>query len=114
MTGGRGMSGRGTGSWSGTRRSFPPRTARAILARDRECQLRYDGCTGQAQEADHIVNHAEATRLGWPLQDIDDMGNGQAACRPCHALKTRSEQVRGSARRRAQARRPMPKHPGLM
>ena len=104
----------GTTSWSGQRRSFPTTTTRRILTRDGECQLRYPGCTSQADEADHIIPHAEATRLGWDPADIDDETNGQAVCRHCHTIKTRSEQTTGANRRRAQARRPMSKHPGLL
>lgn len=103
-----------TGSWSGTRRSFPPKVAKAILKRDGECQLRYPGCTGDADEADHIVSHATATRAGWDPADIDDPGNGQAVCRSCHQIKTRSEQRAGQQRRQAGTRRPTAPHPGLI
>lgn len=104
-----------TGSWSGTRRSFPPKVAKAIRQRDGECMLRISpACTGDPDEADHIVSHADATRAGWDPADIDDPGNGQAACTACHRLKTQGEQQRGRQRQRARALRPTPPHPGLI
>ena len=104
-----------TGSWSGTRRSFPPKVAKAIRQRDGECQLRYPGCcTGDADEADHIVSHADATRAGWDPADIDDMGNGRAVCRSCHRVLTQAQILAGQARRRARGKRPTPPHPGLL
>lgn len=96
----------GTGSWSGQRRAFPAATRRAILDRDAwTCQLRYEGCTGRATIADHIVPHAEG--------GSDDPTNGQAVCPSCHDIKTRAEQARGRARR-PQRRRPPQPHPGLI
>lgn len=111
---------KGTGSWSGDRRSFPASTRRRIIARDRECQLGYTGCTGGADQADHIVNHAEATRRGWTLDQINDPDNGQAACDFCHHLKTQAEAAAGRARARAdrqsRSRRNRRKldHPGIV
>ena len=99
-------------SWSGQRQSFPRATRRRILQRDGECQLRLDGCTGQPDEADHIVSHANALRLGWTQAEIDHADNGRAVCRSCHAIVTRSQQTAGRARRAV--RRPVSKHPGLM
>jgi 5-methylcytosine-specific restriction endonuclease McrA len=107
------MPNKGTGSWSGARRSFPPRTARHILHRDQLCQLAYDGCLITATQADHIVPHAEATLMGWPPTEIDSADNGQGVCSSCHATKTRHEQQRGRKRRAARARRPPDPHPGL-
>lgn len=103
-------------SWSKTRRPFPRATARRILTRDGECQLRYNVCTGNADEADHIVGHADALAAGWDPADIDDETNGQAACHPCHALKTQAEQARGRQRANQQRPRirPQPKHPGFI
>lgn len=111
---------RETGSWSGTRRSFPRRIARAILHRDRACQLAWEGCTTDATEADHIVGHADALAAGWPIEDIDDPANGQGVCRNCHRLKTRMEIARGLDRARTQGpprpnrQRPAAQHPGLI
>lgn len=58
--------------------------ARQVKARDRTCQLRYQGCTGAANEADHIIN----VKAGGARYDLT---NGQAACTPCHKLKTKRE-----------------------
>lgn len=98
------------------RRSFPTRTARAILRRDAECQLRYEGCTGQADEADHIIGHADATAAGWHPDDIDDPTNGQAVCTPCHLIKTQAEQTRGRKRteQHRSRQRQAEQHPGLI
>lgn len=56
---------------------------RAVLERDgHRCQLRYPNrCTGNATEADHIIEVAD----GGPELDL---ANGQAACTPCHKHKT--------------------------
>ena len=100
------MTTRGTGSWSGTRRSFPANTRRQILDRDHwTCQLHYPGCQGYAPIADHIVPHAEG--------GTDKATNGQAVCSHCHAIKTRQEQARGRARQPSRLRPPEP-HPGLL
>lgn len=105
-------------AWERTtpRRSFPTRTARHILHRDGECQLRYDGCTGNADQADHIIGHADATAAGWHPDDIDDPTNGQAVCTHCHLIKTRAEQARGRKRAapRLSRQRQAEQHPGLI
>jgi 5-methylcytosine-specific restriction protein A len=96
----------GTGSWSGTRRSFPAATRRRILNRDRwTCQLRYAGCQGHAPIADHIVPAAEG--------GSDNATNGQAVCATCHTIKTRQEQARGRARKPSRLRQPE-QHPGRL
>ncbi len=108
---------RGTGSWSGTRSSFPPKVRRQILQRAQgQCELSLPGCTGRATEADHKVGVADALAAGWDPADIDDPANGQALCSSCHKIKTRAEQARGLARarrRRTAARRAPERHPGL-
>lgn len=111
---GEGRAERGTGSWSDTRRSFPRKVAKAIIKRDVVCQLQWAGCTGAAEEADHIVNDATARRLGWDQDTIDDPGNGQGVCRSCHKQKTKGEQQAGQQRRRASGLRPKAPHPGLI
>ena len=58
--------------------------AKAIKARDRTCQLRYPGCTGNADEADHIHN----IKSGGQRYSLT---NGQGACTHCHGIKTRRE-----------------------
>ena len=102
-------------SRSGRRRSFPSPIARRIRARDGECQLRFDGCTGGADEADHIMGWADAVAAGWAEEDINDEANGQAACSECHEEKTQGQIDRGRARAAATKprNRPKPKHPGL-
>lgn len=106
-----------TGSWSGTRRSFPKRTRARILRRDPHCKLAIEGvCTGTSTEADHITPHAQALALGWPLPDIDSIENGQGVCKPCHQIKTRAEQTEGQRRAattKPTTRNPEP-HPGLV
>ena len=97
------------------RHSFPKPVARAILKRDGECTLRISpACTGEAEEADHIVSHADATRAGWAPEDIDDMGNGRAVCAPCHRILSQAQAQAGAQRKRAQGKRPTPPHPGLL
>jgi 5-methylcytosine-specific restriction protein A len=55
-----------------------------ILARDGyQCQIRYDGCIGQATIADHV--------LALLLVGTDDPTNLQAACRPCSDKKASDE-----------------------
>jgi len=96
---------KGTGSWSGRRRSFPSATRRAILARaDGLCQIRSAGCTTTATIADHVVPAAEG--------GSDSIDNGQAACQECSDVKTRQEIERGRARRPTR-KRPATRHPGL-
>lgn len=104
-----------TTSWSGTRRGFPPKTARRIIRRDQTCQLEFPGCTTKATEADHIVGWADALAAGWEPEDIDDETNGQGACSSCHRIKTQQEIARGKQRAAARKprQRPRPKHPGL-
>lgn len=68
------------------------RWAKAVKQRDRTCQLRYQGCTGAADEADHIVN----VKAGGARYDLS---NGQAACTPCHKTKTQQEARKARAAR---------------
>jgi len=58
--------------------------SKAVRDRDKTCQLRYDGCTGGADTADHIVPISAG---GDPL----DLRNGQAACWHCHRRKSSRE-----------------------
>ncbi len=97
------------------RRGFPPKVARHILRRDKTCQLDYPGCQTTPTQADHITPWAEATLLGWTPQQINDPTNGQAACGPCHAIKSQAEAQRGAARARAARpkQRPAKPHPGM-
>ena len=108
-----------TAQWASSkrpgRRGFSKSVARKILKRDDyECQLRYPGCLVEATIADHVLGWADATAAGWAPEDIDDPGNGQAACSHCSSQKTRAEAARGRARRAASGKRPTEPHPGLM
>lgn len=98
-------------SWSGARRSFPTATAQRIRKRDHG-QCANCGSTEQTQ-VDHIVPHAEATRMGWTQDMIDDESNGQLLCHGCHEAKTRGERASGLARAKARRERPQRRHPGL-
>lgn len=58
---------------------------KAVLDRDKwQCQIRYQGCTGRATIADHIL----ATKFGGAEHSL---ANGQAACRPCSDKKSADE-----------------------
>jgi 5-methylcytosine-specific restriction endonuclease McrA len=106
-------------AWEGRRpgrHAFPQSTAKAILLRDQDCVLGLCGCTGQATQADHIVSWADADRLGWTMEEINDISNGAGLCANCHAIKTADESSRGLRRsvERRKARRAPPQHPGLI
>lgn len=84
-------------------RGFPEAVRLRILRRDAyRCQLGYAGCIGAATDADHIIPVFEG--------GTDDPTNGQAACKPCHSIKTQAEATRA---RRRRDRRPVGRHPGL-
>jgi 5-methylcytosine-specific restriction protein A len=77
------------GSWGqgSTRAGRKARTA--ALNRDRhQCQLRYDGCTGTATEADHITS---ITALGQSRADATNPNALQGACHHCHTIKTNQQ-----------------------
>lgn len=75
-----------------------------VLERDGyRCQLRYDCCIGSATIGDHKL----AVKLGG---DEFDLANGQAACEPCHKVKTQAEAQAAKPSRK----RPRETHPGLM
>ena len=84
-----------------------PRIRRQVLDRDAwQCQIREAGCTGVAEEVDHIDGHDDHSRA-----------NLQAVCRSCHARKTGREAAaaRGPATPPAPLpprRRPAEPHPG--
>lgn len=66
-----------TDAWA-KKRAIAARVRLAVLERDGwTCQLRYDGCTGRAEEVDHIIPRA----AGGPMFDP---GNLRAVCRNCH------------------------------
>lgn len=95
-------------SWSGDRRSFPTSTRRAILTRDPVC--RAPGCTAPSVIADHIVNHTQAKRYGWTIEQYHDEHNGQGMCRRHHDEKTKREQDAGRRTRRRESE----PHPGRL
>jgi len=93
-------------------RGVPKKLREQVLRRDGyRCQLRYDGCIGEATEADHIVNVAS---LGVArAQAVQPVGL-QAVCVPCHRVKTQAERTAGIARHYAQRHRTDEPHPGLL
>lgn len=77
----------------------------AVLARPEQhtCQLRYDGCTIRATEADHVIEVSD----GGPQFAVH---NGQGACTSCHRVKTAKH---ARAKQVARTRRAPQRHPGL-
>ncbi|MGW9158960.1 HNH endonuclease [Microbacterium sp. NPDC055665] len=57
------------------------------------CEIRGPGCTHRAKDADHKTPVAEGGARY-------ELGNGQAACEPCHKAKTQEEAARGRPQRR--------------
>jgi 5-methylcytosine-specific restriction endonuclease McrA len=97
-------------------RRFPPKIRRAVLHRDKDCQLALPGCLGASTEVDHIIGYADAQAAGWAVEDIDDTTNAQGVCRACHRTKSLAEAARGKARARASGKtnkRPPTPHRGL-
>lgn len=58
------------------------------------CQLQLPGCTGQADQADHITPVSVARELGWTDEEIDALDNLQGACASCNNKKSNKEQTR--------------------
>jgi 5-methylcytosine-specific restriction endonuclease McrA len=90
---------------------FSARTKRIVKHRDQgTCQLQYPGCTGVAEQLDHITNLAT---LGISRSDpeADDPNNLQSVCRSCHTKKTQAEAH--AAKRAKRFRKPL-QHPGLI
>lgn len=74
-----------------------------VLERDQHtCQLAFTCCTGTADQACHIVAHADG--------GTDDPDNLRAGCTPCHARET-SQHANAA---RARQTRPARRHPGLL
>lgn len=60
------------------KRALATKVRRAVFARaGGRCELRYDGCTGTAEEVDHIIPRA----AGGPMFDLTNL---RAVCRNCH------------------------------
>lgn len=92
-------------SWSGDRRAFPPSIRAAILRRDPVCVA----CGSRPSTiADHEPNYVELVRAGVP--DPHSIEYGQGMCKPCHDIKTATEQRAGRNRWRLQPE----EHPGLL
>lgn len=73
-----------------------------VLARAKgQCELRYQGCTHRATEADHTIPTAEG--------GTTTLDNGKAACAPCHQKKTQQEALRGKQRAKQGASTPSPR-----
>ena len=99
-----------TTSWSGARDPLPKAVRQAIHRRDKTCQ----GCGATSGlQVDHVVNVAQARRLGWTDEQIHSLDNLQLLCDPCHDRKTGRERALGLAQWRARGQRPQPRHPGL-
>ncbi|MBV9292644.1 MAG: HNH endonuclease [Frankiales bacterium] len=81
---------------------WPQRRAQVLERDGSRCQLQYDACAGVATDVDHIVPG-----------DDHRLTNLQAACQPCHALKSAREGVAARARVRDLRRRPTEPHPGI-
>lgn len=78
------------------------KTRAFVLARaDYRCEIQGPECIGEATEDDHIIPRSQGG-------DEHDPSNRQAACKPCHAEKTKAERLAGKAKRW----RPKPTHPG--
>jgi len=97
-------------SWSGTRGTFPKSVRQRILERYPTCN--WPGCEKPSEVADHIVPWAEAVRLGWDVDEINDISNGQGLCNEHHEVKTKEERLRGIKRKSRTRERE--RHPGLL
>jgi 5-methylcytosine-specific restriction protein A len=60
-----------------------------VLSRDLSCYLKYQGCTGASEEADHVV---PLWRGGSP-----GIENQRGACARCHGIKSRREAAEARA-----------------
>lgn len=88
--------------WAGKRTSSSKLTSTAawkhlriqVLKRDKHrCQVGGPGCTGRADQVDHIISTAAG---GAPL----DPDNAQAICSACNARKAQAESAAAQRRRR--------------
>ena len=67
------------------------------------CEMRLEGCSGVAQEVDHI-------RRG----DDHSRENLRGVCTPCHRKKSSAEGHSRSAELRRLKKRPEGRHPGVL
>ncbi|MGV6990869.1 HNH endonuclease [Gordonia amicalis] len=99
----------GNGSSRRTSTSDHRNRRRRVLTRDNhQCQIRTEHCINTATICDHIRNVASFTNPA----DAETDDNCQAACVPCHSIKTLQESAAAKARKRAQLRLPTEPHPG--
>jgi 5-methylcytosine-specific restriction protein A len=72
-----------------------------LLVLQRDCGLcQCPDCRGGADggrltlatEVDHIIPKAQATRLGWTQEQMDDMGNLRSVAHACHVKLTEQQQ----------------------
>jgi 5-methylcytosine-specific restriction enzyme A len=76
------------GSWGSGRTGLPHKQFReSVLARDRHCQLRYEGCQGIPTIAGHIVPVAAGG-----ITDAEGR-NGRGECANCAELHTKKERA---------------------
>lgn len=96
-----------TDSWGQGSTRASRRARAAALDRDgHQCQLKYDGCTRTATEADHVIS---ITAIGQRRADATNPDDLQAACTHCHGIKTRRQ---AAAAKGYRSRRPKSPHPG--
>lgn len=93
--------------WSEGYRRFPP----AVIDRVRREEPACRSCGAPTAEVDHVVGRADALRMGWPEELIQDRRNAQGLCSECHRAKTSVERTRGIEQ--GSKYRPKEQHPGL-
>lgn len=88
---------------------IPDRIKRAVRKRDNEqCQLRYPGCWGTADEFDHIQSISEL-RISRYAAAANDPENLRCVCIHCHRMRTQQQATTGKNRWKRQPEQ----HPGL-
>jgi 5-methylcytosine-specific restriction endonuclease McrA len=75
-------------------RLLPKKTIKALKERSQgHCEYQYPGCTGNAQEIDHIKSRA---RMG-----SHELHNLAHICRACHDKKTKNDPISANHRTHA-------------
>jgi hypothetical protein len=70
------------------KRALATKVRRAVFARaGGRCELRLDGCTGRAEEVDHIVPRAAGGAMF-------DLSNLRAVCKACHRQRPPASRFR--------------------
>src|SRR5262245_18312379 len=94
---------------------FPKAVRRRVLAERGWCVV--CGST-EGLEVDHRVGGAEGLAAGWSLEELQDESIAQVMCRAHHAERTKAQAAAGRRRqvaeRKAAAKRPAERHPGLI